>query len=134
MISTKISRGPKLEYKFTNKWLAESCVGEVYNVICGSIVKPSQEVVSRVIIDRLQKIVLPSDCWMEGQSFATPKMTVPSTSYEISTNVTFSLMDLSELQTDVENRRDYDLLILNQQLVCPPYKIRMMQSIGKGGK
>ena len=110
MISAKFSRGPKLEYKFANVWLAESCVGEVYNVICGSIVKPSQEVVSRVITDRLQKIVLPSDCWMEGQSFVTPKMTVLTTSYEISTNVTFSLMDLSELQTDVEDRRDYDLL------------------------
>ena len=109
-ISTKFSRGPKLEYKFANVWLAESCVGEVYNVVCGSIVKPSQEVVSRVITDRLQKIVLPSDCWMEGQSFATPKMTVPTTSYDISTNVTFSLMDLSELQTNAEDRRDYNLL------------------------
>ena len=49
MISTKFSRGPKLKYKFANVWLAESCVGEVYNVICGSIIKPSQEVVSKVI-------------------------------------------------------------------------------------
>ena len=119
MISTKFSRGPKLEYKFTNVWLAESFVGEVYNVICGSIAKPSQEVVSKVIKDRLQKIVLPSDCWMEGQSFATPKITVPSTSYEISTNVTFSLLDLSELQTDVEDRRDYDLLDLGPTISFP---------------
>ena len=47
---------------------------------------------------------------MEGQYFATPEMTVPTTSYEISTNVTISLMDLSELQTDVEDRCDYYLL------------------------
>ena len=57
VISTKFSRGPKLEYKFANVWLAESGVGELFNVICGSIVLPSKEVVSRVITDRLQKIV-----------------------------------------------------------------------------
>ena len=119
MHSKPLSKGPKLFHKYENVWQVESCVGEVYNIICGSVVRPSQEVVSRVITEELQKIVLPSDCWMKGQSFSTPKMMVPTTIFKILPNVTFSLRDLAELQTNINDRRSYDLLKPDPTLMLP---------------
>ena len=110
MLSEPLSLSPKLTYPYGNVWLAENCKNEVYNVICDSIVRPTQEVVSRMVTKQLEKISLPSECWIKGRLFTTPKMLTPAETFQITPNVTFPIGHLSDLQVDIEGRRPYQLL------------------------
>ena len=118
-IVTNLSRGPKVEWKFDNTWLAESCVGEKYHVICGSLLRPTQGIQGREIRYVLEKITLPSNCWLRGRLFTTPKMLTPLTSVEIKTNLSFAIEAFPKLKSKVEDRKEYKLLKPNRIPINP---------------
>ena len=118
----ELSKSPKIIWKHGNTWLAEACVGEKFNLICGSVVRPTKKIQIYQIVNQLERISIPSDCWLKGRLFTTPRMLTPSSTFKIPTNVSFGGMDLKELKVKTEDRMDYQTLRSYNSSITPGLK------------
>ena len=93
----KMSKTPRIIWLFGNTWMAENATGEPYDVICGSILNPTTEIRSYQITKVIQKITLPSDCWLRSHLFVTPRMITRTEQIEIIPVLDFSNLTFTEL-------------------------------------
>ena len=85
--------------------MAENATGEPYDVICGSILNPTTAIRSYIIDKDIQKIDLPSDCWLRSHLFVTPKMTIRSGLAHITPELNFSNITFDELNSTINRRQ-----------------------------
>ena len=101
----QMPKTPKIRWLFGNTWVAENATGEPYDVICGSILHPTAEILSYKISKTIERIVLPSDCWLRSHLFVTPRMITQSEQAEIKPELDFSNLTFTELNAPAGMRQ-----------------------------